>query len=85
MLRQYNPVFLAVSIDDLYGTIQTSETLRLATDQLGLPDYFLKNIPETLPNLSVNLSDITHGHCEVSPIRPQHYFHGKTLDNFVIQ
>lgn len=55
ILRQHEPLFSSVSLDDLYGTISTNQILTVASD-LGIPVPLSVG---TLPSLSVTMSNVT--------------------------
>ena len=59
ILRQHQPLFVSVSVDDFYGTIVTSEVLQVAGDLLpGTKDL---KIPTNLPDLTLMIHHATGG------------------------
>lgn len=57
ILRQHQPNFVTVSLDDFYGTVSTSEALKLALDLLPFPTRL--NIPQNLPDFSLMMQNVT--------------------------
>ena len=58
ILRQHQPLFRSVSIDDLYGTIALSQVLQLAEDLLPIFPKSL-SIPKDLPDLTLIIRSAT--------------------------
>ena len=57
ILRQHSNNLQSIAIEDMYGTISTSDVLHLATDLLPFPTSL--QIPSNLPGLTVTMSNVT--------------------------
>jgi hypothetical protein len=57
ILRQHNPLFTAVSVDDLYGTVSVDQVLQFGADLLPFPSGL--NIPPNLPDVTLIIGNAT--------------------------